>query len=141
MHRAIVCVSCSCASGLPYTRIVTTALLHFLFDGLRDLEPLKPSCPDLYWVHIAMGLDRNEVELADVPLTILDALVEDADRTLRMYERGVLSDHDGSRAEEAKRRLERARAKRTTWNADIEDFGGKMEAIVHLFKATVPPQN
>lgn len=126
-------------TGLPYTRIVAAALLHFLFDGLRNLEEMTGSQPDLSWVRVAMSLERGELQIGDLPEAVLDAVVKDADLALRLYERGGFPDKDGSRTKEHRQLLKRAREKKAVWQADIKEFG-KMQAITELFGRTVPPK-
>ena len=83
------------ASGTTFPRIVTAALLQFFFDGLRNLEPGGSRSPDMFWMPLAMSLERAELDIGDLPTTVLDAIVQDAERSLRMHERGVWTDDDG----------------------------------------------
>lgn len=67
------------ATGVPFTRVITSAILSYLFDGLQNPDPLAPVGPDPTWMTVAWRLERGDVTLDELPEWIVTKFIEDAE--------------------------------------------------------------
>ena len=120
-------------SGSNFTRIMHAALMAYLCDSFYDLEEGRSNAPDVVWMRLAVLVDRGEIELGDIPITLLDSIVESCDLMLR----GDV-DEESDITKRHRKRIKDAKKAKRVWEADIEEFGGKIEALIealgHVYK-------
>ena len=115
-------------SGASFSRTVTASLLEYVFGSLIPGDP-DPHPDSMHmWMRLAVEVEKGEISIEDIPLTILDAGIVDAEQAIRLFNR-----------EDAKRGLEWLKEHRQSWKNNIEDMG-KMGAIEYMLKGGFPPQ-
>lgn len=109
-------------SGASFTRIVTAALICYLFEGFKDSEPASPDSPNTDWMSLAMDLERGKVTVDNIPSTVLAIDVK----------RGTVSEDDASALKVRKEKCQ-------GWKNSLEDFGGLVGAYDFVIRGAFPP--
>ena len=120
-------------SGATFTRILTAALIAYLFEdmknaGLHDDLGTTPG-PDHVWVRLAVLIERGDLEVADIPIALLDRTSE----TCEIMSRD--EDPNTDRAKLRQKRITSVKGLKRAWKNRIEDDGGKMEALIESIKS------
>ena len=72
----------SASTGVSFTKIVTAALLNYLFNKLDEPEHMQRYGPDSTWMEVAWRLDRGDVSIDQVPMKIVDDLIGATEREI-----------------------------------------------------------
>jgi len=127
------------AQGATYPRILTAAILNYLFNNCASDEScVGPVSIDPGWMGLALSIERGEISALDIPMHIMDSVIVSRERYLK-----VIEGEDGYSPEQIatlKKSLENARDRRRGWQNDIEDFGGVREAFRDAFGLHPPTQ-
>jgi hypothetical protein len=124
-------------TGTTSTRFVTACIVKFVFEGFYKIHQagIGPT-PDLSWLQWAMLLERERITVEDIPGAILEDLVADTERTLRMYQEE--DERDAAHIKDTKEKIKLAKAWLGSWTADIKEYGGKTAAIDNFLDRIVP---
>jgi len=126
-------------TGMTSTRFVTACILKFLFDGFRNVGlPSHGPAPDFSWVNFAMGLERGQLTVGDVPEAVLKSLVAQDERALRWYNDDSDTPERAAEAEQIKKGIKLTEHWLLSWGMDIREFGGKMGAINNFLEHMLP---
>ena len=116
--------------GVRFNRQVTAGLLAFAFSDLVavDDEDAAAYFPQRsFWLQLAVQIERGKLDILDVPLALLDSMIDGSERRLRLRRRkDAIGTIDPKCIE---RSLEIYRERKRGWENDLKDFGGKLEAI------------
>lgn len=115
-------------SGANFTRIVTAALLSYLFRAFEEPEQGMSRGPDPLWLQMVVGVDRGDVEIGDIPLSLLDRWIDLRRRYLTSLTEEDPEKHKDQIAALSKE-LKQVKEIRRGWKNNVEDFG-KLEAYI-----------
>ncbi len=126
-------------SGATFPRIVTAALMQYIFDGLQDADPDNLPGPDPLWMNIAVRIERGELSVDDVPSALLDAAIEGKAYWVKYYDRDEPTQADAARLKECRAESRALFKARMYWNNDVKDFGGARKAIEQILTGRFAP--
>jgi len=128
-------------SGAKLNRQVLAGLLRFFFGRLRftvhyhpdiGIGPFGPHDP--FWMRLAVQVDRGELAVADLPFEILDASITSCEKYIVDLTAGNVSRHRWLHHEHELAAAQCWREEAKSWRQglinDVEDFGGRLEAIL-----------
>jgi hypothetical protein len=114
------------ATGVSFTRLMTAAIVGYLFDGLEHADSSVDVGPDQRWMRIASKLERNEILIEDVPVEIVKDVIASA-KGLHGFSQNETT------KKEMERRVERAELVKHTLQKAAKALG-RRPMIVELTK-------
>ncbi len=108
-------------SGASFTRIVSAALVRYLFEGFDEPSPHATLGPQSLWMRIAVMMERGDMAAEDIPETLLARMVDSAEQL-------KLPDED----------IAHCKARQQGWRNSVEDFGGVLGAYADVVEGGFP---
>jgi len=117
--------------GASFTRIMTAALLQYLFHRYIQEESSPGGGPEQGWMKLAIFVERGTYTVREIPEFLITNNIVSAEAMVSFHEK----DSAEAKAERQRQRVKTFKEMKRSWDNAVEQCGDKIEAIIGFLDA------